>query len=349
MKSSYVPLELREAAERIVREVEETETPIVITAHRNADPDAIGAVYALKQGLSRRVPSADLRIVLPEGMNQASKRVVRNILGIEPGDFEDEPPSESGLAIIVDTASAEQLGELREFIEQVDYILIDHHERNNLVEKAIVAVYDPRARASAELVYLLLRAWEVEVDPKTAAMLLAGIVYDTRHLRQSTSQTLRIAADLLDSGADLPKVLSALQSPPMEFSERVARLKAAQRLQVYRVGDDVLIGVTHVKAFEGSAARAILELGADAAFVVSVRDAKARVIGRCNRRFTEKTGLSLAEVLGEVGKALGGSGGGHKQAGGAEGRATLEKALGVLLDVLRRKLEEKGLKLEPLE
>ncbi len=331
-----------------MKEILDTETPIVITAHRNADPDAIGSAIVVRNVIRRL--GRDARLLLPEGMNQASKRVVRELLKVEPAGIEDEVPEESGLAVILDTASWEQLGDLAEFVKRVDYIVVDHHERSGLVEGAIASIYDPCARATAELVYIALHEWGVELEAREAALLLAGIVYDTKHLRHSTSRTLRIAADLMDRGVSLESVLKALQSPPMDFSERVARLKAAQRLQVYRVeGKNLLIGVSHVKAFEASASRAILDLGADAAFIVSVRDGAARVIGRALKSFIEATGLGVADILEEVGKRIRGSGGGHPQAAGASGKATLEEAMSILLEVLRKRLEEKGLRLVPLE
>ncbi|AEM37921.1 phosphoesterase RecJ domain protein [Pyrolobus fumarii 1A] len=349
MRSVYVlsEEELREKARRALREILETETPVVVTAHKNADPDAVGSAYAIREAL--RSLGVDARLLLPEGMNQASKRVVRELLGIEPADFEDESPEESGLAIVLDTASFEHLGDLAEFVKNVDYIVIDHHEKSLMTEGALVSICDPGAKATAELVYLVLREWSVKIDERMAALLLAGIVYDTKHLRHSAPRTLRVAADLMELGASLERVLKALQSPPMDYSERVARLKAAQRLQVYKTSNNLLIGVSHVKAFEASAARAILDLGADAAFIVSVRDGRARVVGRALKSFVEGTGLALGEIMEEVGKMLGGSGGGHSQAAGAAGKATLEKALTTLVEVLKRKLEEKGLELSPLD
>ena len=337
------------------REVEETETPIVVTAHKNADPDAIAAAYGVKWALSRIVPEADLRIVLPEKMNQASKRVVRNILGVEPDEFEDEVPEESGLAIIVDCASIDQLGKLREFVENVDFILIDHHEKNSLVKRAAVAVYDPTARASAEIVYGLMRAWGLEPDEKTAALLLAGIVYDTKHLRVSSPRSLRVAADLMDLGASLQKVISALQSPPMSYSERVARIKAAMRMRAWRLKkedvSDVILAITHVKAFESSVARALIDLGADAVFVVSVSDERTRIVARSNERFARKTGIHLGEVMSELGRLLGRSeGGGHRNAAAVEARieVSVEDAKQLVLQTLRERLEEKGFELEEI-
>lgn len=336
--------------------MEETETPIVVTAHKNADPDAVAAAYAVKAGLSQVVPDADLRLILPEGMNQASKRVVRSLLGVEPADFEDEPPEESGLAIIVDTASIEQLGKLREFIENVDFILIDHHEKNSLVERAIVAAYDPSARASVEIVYGLLEAWGARIDEKTAALLLAGLLYDTRHLRGATARSLRIAAELMDRGASLQTVITALQSPPMSYSERVARVKAAMRMRAWRLKkedvNDVILAVTHVKAFESSVARALIDLGADAVFVVSVGDSRTRIVARSNERFARKTGVHLGEVMAELGRLLGRSeGGGHRNAAAVEARIEVgvEDAKKLVLQTLRERLAEKGFELEEIE
>ena len=338
---------MREKARRLIELAEEAGSPIVVTAHRNADPDAVASALVVRDLLRRR--GLDARLVLPEGMSQPSKRLVREILGKEPREVEDEAPEESAMAVVVDTASPEQLGYLAQFALQVILVVIDHHASNQLVEKAALSIYDPEARATSELVYLLARdGLGEELDRASLELLLAGIVYDTRHFILSNAQTLRIAAELLEQGARLDRVLAALQSPPMELPERIARLKAAKRMHVIRAGD-YLIAFTHVGAYESSAARGILDLGADMVLVVSERGRETRIVGRARKGIVEKLGIQLGrDIMEPLAQMLGGGGGGHKQAAGASIPASLEKTLAKLVEHVEKLLRARGLEPEPI-
>ena len=342
-----MPQWLRERGPRILELADRVDTPIVVTAHRNADPDAYASARAVRDALVKL--GYDARLVLPEGMSQPTKRLVKEVLGVEPAEAEDEPPEESAMAVVLDTASPEQLGSLADFALKVILVVIDHHDANKLVEYATLALHDSGARATSEIVYMLVeRVLGVELDERVRTLLLAGIVYDTRHFVMSTPRVLRVAADLMDSGASLDKALKALQSPPMDVSERIARLKAAQRLHLYRAGD-YLIAVTHVGAFESSVARALLDLGADVAIVVSEHGSEVRVIGRAKRSIVEGLQLNLGrDVMEPLGKMLGGSGGGHAQAAGAAVKASLERALDAVTEVLKSFFELRGLRMEPV-
>lgn len=319
----------------------------MVMGHRNADPDAFASALVVRDVL--RGHGFDARLVFPEGLSQASKRLAREILGTEPGDVEDEPPSESAMAVVVDTASPEQLGALAQFATQVILVVVDHHASNQLVERASLSLYDPSARATSELVYLLAsRGLGYRLERRHLELLLAGIVYDTRHFILSNARTLRVAAEMLEAGARLDRVLAALQSPPMELSEKIARLKAAKRMQVVRAGD-YLIVFTHVGAYESSAARAILDLGADMVLVVSERGKETRIIGRARKGIVEKLGIQLGrDIMEPVARSLGGGGGGHGQAAGASVPASLERTMSQLVLHVEKLLRSRGLEPQPI-
>ena len=327
--------------------LDEAGTSIVVTAHRNADPDALASAIAMRECVCKL--GYDARLLLPEGMSQPTKRLVREVLGVEPEEVEDESPEESAAAIVVDTASFEQLGKLAEFVRNIDLlVVIDHHESNKLVEKASIAIYWPQARATSEIVYMLVeKVLGIELEKTTRTLLLAGIIYDTRHFVMANSTTLRVAADLMDVGADKDKALKALQSPSMEAPERIARLKAAQRMHVFRA-NDYLVTVTRVGAYEASVARALLDLGADIAIVLAERGAETRVIGRLKKHVVERLDISLGAIMEELARLLGGGGGGHQQAAGATVKANYERTLEAIIQALKRLFREKGLQLEPL-
>ena len=342
-----MPEWLREKTREMLELADSAGTPIVVMGHRNADPDALASAYVVREML--RAKGYDARLVFPEGLSQASKRLVREVIGKDPGDVEDEAPEESAMAVVVDTASPEQLGELSNFALNVLLVVIDHHSSNKLVERAKVAIHDATARATSELVYLMAtHILGLELDRKALELLLAGIVYDTRHFILSNARTLRIASELLEQGASLERVLKALQSPPMEPPERIARIKGAKRMHCVRAGD-YIVAFTHVGAYESSVARALLDLGADLVIVVSERGSETRIVGRAKKSIVEKLGIHLGrDIMEQLGRSLGGGGGGHAQAAGASVRASLERAFSEAVRIVENLLRSRGLQPQPI-
>ncbi|BEP18476.1 bifunctional oligoribonuclease/PAP phosphatase NrnA [Pyrofollis japonicus] len=342
MKKGLECEELEEDLKAFLSILSDIGTPVVVTAHRNADPDAVGSAYVIRNVLRRR--GIDARLLFPEGVSQVSKRVIKEVIGVEPSEIEDEAPKESAAVVILDTASYEQLGGLADFARQVIKIVIDHHSASKLAEEADIAFYDPNARATSEIVYLLVRdCMEESLETAELEALLAGIVYDTRHFILSTPRVLRVAARILEEGASLERVLRSLQSPPPDISQRIARIKAAKRMHAIRAGELIVV-VTHVGAYESSVARALLDLGADIALVVSEHGAETRIVARSRRDVEEKYGIHLGrDIMEQLAKRLGGGGGGHAQAAAMTTRASLEKALSEVIKIVEELLRSRGL------
>jgi nanoRNase/pAp phosphatase (c-di-AMP/oligoRNAs hydrolase) len=143
---------------------------------------------------------------------------------------------------------------------------------------------------------------------------------------------------LLQHGADYERVLNLL-SIPLDKSERIARLKAAQRTVVYDEFD-LLIAATKIRSYEASACRALIGLGADIAIACADKRDEVRISARSNLTVNRETGLDLArDVMEPLGEMIGGAGGGHPSAAGANGAASSDHALGLALKLLRKTLK----------
>ncbi|MFX1264814.1 MAG: DHHA1 domain-containing protein, partial [Promethearchaeota archaeon] len=125
-------------------------------------------------------------------------------------------------------------------------------------------------------------------------------------------------------------------------SERIARLKAAGRLNVHTF-DDWIIATTKVKAFEASACRGLIDLGADVAIVGGVTaNGEVRLSSRSTRDFSTMTGVNLGtDVMEPLGELIGGEGGGHANAAGANGTRNRDDALERSIELIRAALEKK--------
>lgn len=295
---------------------------VLYLCHRNADPDAIGSAFALSRAFGGTVAAVDDL----SRTGEALARIIGAEVLINPrADAYD-------LTVVVDTAVRLQLGQIR--LE--NYALIDHHLDEGIRDGAEFYIQKP-AKSTAEIVWTILKenGKTKMLSREMALGLLVGMISDTGRFKRAAPESFRAAADLLELGRfDYEEALQALSVPP-DFSQRIAVLKAASRAEIERQGD-WLVASTQINSFEGSAAMALVDLGADVAFAAGRHSDRVRVSARSSRAAV-KTGLNLNEILGEVGKAHCGDGGGHRAA------ASLE-AIGeprALLRECRKKLAER--------
>ncbi len=320
-----------------MQEIEETKTPDIIGAlkaasirrvgivcHKNADPDSFCSTYALSLLLHHFDIQAE--VIAPEGLNEVAKHLLPSY-GIKV--YSSEAAREVEAIITVDVCSLDQLGELAETLPTLGLpvFVIDHHaETAGLSGIARMKFVDEQAVSVGELVYQLYEHAGVTLSPQAAKAMLAAIVYDSRHLIRATPRTLRIVLALLATGIGYSEVVQSLHVP-IDVSERIARLKAGQRLGFERI-EDYLVAITHVGSFEASAARALLDLGADVAVVVGGDKEELRISARARDEFYAGTRIHLGrDILEGLGKKLGGGGGGHPTAAGASGAGDSEKVM----------------------
>ena len=121
-------------------------------------------------------------------------------------------------------------------------------------------------------------------------------------------------------------------------SESIARLKAAQRMQLHQFGGWTLV-TSNVSSYQASAARALIGLGADVAFVVGRDKGALRASIRATDRFYAETSVHLGrDVAMPLGEEFGGAGSGHTTAAGLNGkgstRAMTKRAIELISDKL---------------
>lgn len=294
---------------------------ILYLCHRNADPDAIGSSFALSQAFGGTIGVVDNLSRLGATLTEAIGAHV--ILKPQFQDYD--------LVVVVDTSVKLQVGGNL----QVPYALIDHHLDKGLLDDALFYIQRP-AKSTAEIVWRILKDNGKMPDRDSALALLAGIVSDTGRFKRATPETFTVAAELLAEGGFSYEEALEVLSIPTSVSQRIAVLKAASRAKIIRQGD-WLIASSVVNSFEGVAAMSLVDLGADVAFVAGRHGKGERIrISARSSRAAAREGLNLANLLGEVGQAFNGDGGGHMSASAME-------AVGdpsVILDACRKKAAE---------
>jgi phosphoesterase RecJ-like protein len=309
----------------------------VLLCHHNADPDAIGAAFAF-QGLLKRLRSnLETEIAAASGTSRLSKAMMKAL----PIQLVDNPRIEAAdLIVLLDTNTIQQLDEWSERIKpDRPLVVIDHHASHPETERrATLSVTDEEASSACEIVYRLFKEAKLEPNPDEAKALFLGIAFDTRHFIIATSDTLKAVADLVKAGVNAQATLPIL-SLPMSHPERMARLKAANRIKLLKI-NDWLIALSHVSAYQASACRALIALGAHVAIVAGKKHNKIQVSFRASREFYAETGVHMGTDLAKpLGDFLGGMGGGHAVSAGANGAGDVADCLKFCEKLLKTRLK----------
>lgn len=288
---------------------------VLVVSHISPDGDAIGSLLAMGAivdqvgtpvvlGIADTLP--DLFRFLP-----GHQRIVRQ--AAEPFD----------LIIALDASDPQRLGDL--FSQHVSMartiINIDHHATN--IQFGTLNWIDPRAAATAEMLYQLAITLAVPLSPELATSLLTGIVTDTRGFRTSstTAATLTVAADLMNHGAALYQIMDVtlerrslaglrLWGDALRRTQRHGRVVWSQLTTADRTRN----GVSDNRGDTGLSGFLLTANEADVAILFTERNGAVEVSMRA------RPGFDVAQA------ALALGGGGHPQAAGCTVPGPLPRA-----------------------
>jgi phosphoesterase RecJ-like protein len=309
---------------------------VALVLHQSADPDAIGSAVALAKLLivyGKHEPK-----IFAESLNRSAKNIAEafDVTIAEANDL-----TQHRIVVLVDHNNIEQMGDLAPHLAPKNLVTfcVDHHVPHKTLPKFVnYLLYDDSVRSTAELVLQLWETSDYSLPGDEATLLASGLVYDSRHFHIALNNTFEHFVSLLHYGADYEKVLKLL-STPLDKSERIARLKAAKRTVVY---DEygLIIAATVIRTYEASACRALIGLGADIALAVAAKKKEVRLSARATTDVVREWNIDLAkDIMEPLGELIGGAGGGHPSAAGANGLASSDHALGLALQLLRKTLK----------
>ena len=176
---------------------------VLMPTHQNVDPDGLASPMAMMHGLAQ---------FGVEAIPVVTDRELPGSLRFLPGadrvlTYGAVPLPDYDVVCMIDCADRRRLGkfseeELPRIGGTVPIVNIDHHVTNDRFGTVNVVV--PESASAAEIVADLLKTWGCELTIDVAVCLLTGIYGDTLGLRtdQTTAKTMRIAADLVDAGAN---------------------------------------------------------------------------------------------------------------------------------------------------
>lgn len=291
---------------------------VLIVCHLGPDGDCLGAGLALAGALERI--GVDATVACEDGVPGSlaflpgAGRVVRGVpdtLGVP-------------VAVALECSTLDRAGGLAPALERAGTLIaIDHHSERP--QGAQLMFWDPDAAAVGELVMDLVARLGVAFDRPIATCLLAALVTDTGAFRyaNTTPRTLRLAAELIDWGANLGEVVRAVyEEQPASAVRLLGHALAASLLH-----DGGAVAMTVVTpamlASAGAGPDDLTGIGAALRTISGVRLAVVLEDRGSTVRVSIRTRDGVRADL--MAHSLGG--GGHARAAGAEMSCGIEEAL----------------------
>jgi len=309
--------------------LKETKGSILILTHENPDGDALGsgmALYLFLKKLGKNV-TIGCKDKVPHFLDFIPH--VEEVVSLPDGRFYD-------VGIIVDSAGFYRAGTE---VKVAKRIRIDHHVGGEFYGR--YDYIDPKAPATASLIYELISAWDESViDKDIATCIYAGLATDTGFFKYSNTNeyTFELAKKLVHYGAD-PNYVYRMFSERESLGKMKLISKVLETLTLYE--DGLVAGITIYDRFfketgtEYSDSEGLVNYpraieGVEVAFAM---------IEKPNEGVWKVSLRSKASVdVSKIAERLGG--GGHKYASGCKIKANShEDALKKLLSEIRKQLE----------
>ncbi len=299
---------------------------LLILTHENSDFDAVASLWAAHR-------------LHPEGVPLLARRLNRNVnqfLTLYWGVFryrrqDDWRRQKIDEVLLVDTHALPSVRGLR---PQTPVRVIDHHEKEMVRPEWRVHV-DPVGATTTILAEMMQQAG-LKISSEEATLFLLGVYEDTGNLTYdtTTSRDVRVAAWLLENGADLSAVRRFMEVPlTAEQQQLYERLLTAAKW--HHIGGHAIVVAAargaddfddEISSVVGRLRDALLP---PAMFVLVALPHRVHLIARSNEESVDASAIA---------RAFGG--GGHSRAAAATiHETTLQPVLERLLDLLEEKVQ----------
>ena len=193
----------------------------VVTAHDNPDGDALGSLLATHLALGALGKDSVMVLGGPSLLPDEYR-----FLELEPRGLLREPPAdaEARVLVAVDCAQESRVVATELFDRATLTVNVDHHHDNTRFGDVDLVVDE--ASSTAEVLADLFDDLGIALTPEIAEALYTAIVTDTGRFQYSntTPKALRLAARLVEAGADVTKVfVEVYESTPFPKLKLLAR------------------------------------------------------------------------------------------------------------------------------
>jgi phosphoesterase RecJ-like protein len=294
----------------------------LVVTHENPDGDALGSLLATT--LALRGLGKDVEMYLGGTGSLPREYAFMQLDGLRrdlPDDLEQR------VLVAVDCAKADRIGPDPDPVERASLVLnIDHHHDNTRFGDLNLIVAD--ASSTGEVLRDVIRELDIELTPELAEPLYIALVTDTGRFQytNTTPKALRLAAELVDAGADVHAVFQQVYES-VEFAKLKLLARALDRARVLEGG---LIIVSHLLRND------FAEVGAAEAYSEGIIDYLRAVEGAelaalirepprddgPMRRVSLRASVDELDVS-AIARLFGG--GGHRQAAGFSSDASIDE------------------------
>ncbi len=197
----------------------------LIAAHVFPDGDSLGSVLALgtflKEKLGKTVDMAQDGTVPPHYRFLPNQDQIKS---------KGQIGKKYDVVIVLECPDPKRVGNVLDDLDKGYTLLnIDHHQDNEIY--GTVNLLDAKAAAVGELVFAIIQKLdETKLSKEIATCLYTAILTDTGGFTYSntTGQTLRISADLLDHGADGWKIAKEVyHTKPLSLTQLMGKMMSS--------------------------------------------------------------------------------------------------------------------------
>jgi phosphoesterase RecJ-like protein len=296
----------------------------LVTSHEAPDGDALGSLLAT--GLALQELGKDVVMFLGgpaplPGEYRFLELEARGLRRTRPEDMAER------VLVTVDCASASRVGGEPGVVDAAPFTInIDHHHDNPRFGDVNLVVAD--ASSTGEVLASVFAELGVGITPEIAEALYVALVTDTGRFQyaNTTPKTLRLAADLVEAGADVHRVFQGVYEN-VQFTKLKLLARALESARVLEGGEIVVsyllrsdfeaVGATEpysegiidvLRSVEGSAVTALIR--------EPPRD------GAPARKVSLRSSVDEVDVSAIARKS---GGGGHREAAGFSSELSLEE------------------------
>ena len=303
---------------------------LLVTTHRDADPDGLGAEKVFSQiALSM---GKQFRIINPDPISERFKF-------LDPGNIIESwegnsLPKEAAL-IILDTADEYNIGNLKDYLHSAkEVFVVDHHEPSAF--NTLKGYIDPTASSTSEIMVEMALNAGIKIESECAKAAYTGIVYDSGFFAypKTTTRTYKAALALVESGVNPNEIYRRLNE---NTSLNSLKLQKAV-LSTLEIHGNIAVQILRKTDLENSGA-----LYEDAENFINIpmkcRDIEVSIVVKENREGNVRCSLrSKGSVnVSKIAQSLGG--GGHLTAAGFKSSFNVEETLAITLKKINETMD----------
>lgn len=314
------------------RQFIEQHDDFLVVAHVQPDGDAVSSTLAVGWLLSRLGKTFTMinEGPIPQRMTymEGSERILDMSL--------TERTRTYGNVICVDCADFKRVGLVSDWMEEgANMLNIDHHPTND--EYGTQTLIKADAAATAEILYDLVKLFDLGWDRNIAEMLYTGILTDTGGFRYSSTspKVMQIASHLLELGVNGPDLADSLLEQLTKPQFDVLTLSLAT-LQMSENGKVAWVHVTPEHMVQAGASNEDLEGIVN--YPRNIQGVEVGVLFKVINENAVKASMRSAGKVDVAAIAAEFGGGGHVRAAGCRLEGTLEQVTALVIERIKQSL-----------